>query len=207
MTLYASEKKESIIYFIRSTFMTRLINKKPEEMSADELAQYNRIGKFRPPRPDKSYGGPYDPWIRSPELAKRAVSFGTFIWGRTTLERRLVELAILVTGRFWEANVEWVSHSRMALEYGVSQEVIDAVFEKRRPEKAPEDELVVYDVCRALHETHQLPIDIYQKVVELFGERGLVEIIATIGYYTMVAMTLNAFDVDLGEGVKAPFPL
>jgi len=95
----------------------------------------------------------------------------------------------------------------MALENGVTQEVIDAVFDQRRPEKAPEDELVVYDVCKALHETHQLPLDVYQKAVGLFGERGLVEIIATIGYYTLAAMTLNAFDVGLGEGVKSPFPL
>jgi 4-carboxymuconolactone decarboxylase len=50
-------------------------------------------------------------------------------------------------------------------------------------------------------------MNLYQKAVELFGERGLVEIIATIGYYTLAAMTLNAFDVGLGEGVKAPFPL
>jgi 4-carboxymuconolactone decarboxylase len=41
----------------------------------------------------------------------------------------------------------------------------------------------------------------------MFGERGLVEIIATIGYYTTVAMTLNAFEVELEEGIKAPFPL
>ncbi|MBI4767283.1 MAG: hypothetical protein HY787_22270 [Deltaproteobacteria bacterium] len=59
--------------------MTRLIDKKPEEMNPEELAQHTRIGKFRPLRRDKSYGGPYDPWIRSPELAKRMVSFGTFI--------------------------------------------------------------------------------------------------------------------------------
>jgi 4-carboxymuconolactone decarboxylase len=187
--------------------MTRLINKKPEEMTSEELEQYKRIGRFRKPRPDGSYGGPYDPWIRSPELAKRMVSFGTFIWGRTTLERRLVELAIIITGRFWEANVEWVSHSRMALEFGVTQEVIDAVFEQRRPEMAPEDEKVIYDVCTALHETHHIPPAAYQKAVSLFGERGLAEIIATIGYYTLVAMTLNAFEVGLEEGIKAPFPL
>ena len=187
--------------------MTRLINKKPEELTPEQRAQYERVGKFRKPGPDASYGGPFDPWIRSPEVARRAVSFGNFIWERTTLDRRLVELAIIITGRFWEANVEWVSHSKMALENGVTQEVIDAVFDQRRPEKAPEDELVVYDVCQALHETHQLPMNLYQKAVGLFGERGLVEIIATIGYYTLAAMTLNAFDVGLGEGVKAPFPL
>ncbi|OGP51814.1 MAG: hypothetical protein A2Y79_01225 [Deltaproteobacteria bacterium RBG_13_43_22] len=187
--------------------MTRLINKQPEELTPEQRAQFERVGKFRKPGPDGSYGGPFDPWIRSPEVARRAVSFGNFIWERTTLDRRLVELAIIVTARFWESNVEWVSHSKMALENGVTQEVINVVFDQRRPEQAPEDELVVYDVCRALHETHQLPLELYQKTVDLFGEQGLVEIIATIGYYTLVAMTLNAFDVGLAEGVNAPFPL
>jgi len=187
--------------------MTRQIIKPPEEMTPEQLEQYKRIGRFRKPGPDSSYGGPYDPWIVHPELAKRAVSWGTMVWERTTIGRRLVELAIVVTARFWESNVEWVSHTRMALENGVSQDVIDAVFDKRRPEQAPADELLIYDVCIALHETHQLPLDLYRRAVETWGERGLLDIVATIGYYTFVAMTLCSFDVQPGEGVKGPFPL
>ena len=187
--------------------MSRLILKSPEELTPEQREQYERIARFRKPGTDGAFGGPFDPWIRSPEVARRAVSWGNFIWERTTLDRRLVELAIIVTARFWQSNVEWVSHARMALENGVTQEVIDSVFAERRPEKAPEDELLIYDVCRTLHETHQLPSDLYQRAVGLFGERGLVEIIATIGYYTFVAMTLNAFDVGLQASVKAPFPL
>jgi 4-carboxymuconolactone decarboxylase len=187
--------------------MTRLIKKRAEELTPEERAQFDRIGKFHKPGPDGTHGGPFDPWIRSPELAKRAVSFGNFIWERTTLDRRLIEMAILVTARFWESNYEWVSHTRIALEYGISQPVIDDVFQGKRPEQAPEDEQVVYDVCMALHQTHRLPQELYQKVVELFGERGLVEMIAAISQYTLVSMTLNAFDVGLEEGMKAPFPL
>ena len=187
--------------------MSRLVLKSPEELTPEQREQYQRISRFRKPGKDGAIGGPFDPWICSPELAKRAVSWGNFIWERTTLDRRLVELAILITARFWQSNVEWVSHSRMALENGVTQEIIDSVFAERRPEKAREDELLVYDVCRALHETHQLPLNLYQGAVVSFGERGLVEIIATIGYYTFVAMTLNAFEVGVPAGVKAPFPL
>ena len=137
--------------------MTRLSSKSPDEMTPEEIEQYNRIGKFRTPLDNGTYGGPFDPWIRSPEVARRAVSWGNMIWERTAIDRRLVELAIVVTARFWKSNVEWVSHSRMALENGVSQEVIDAIFAEQRPETAPEDELLVYDICRALQETHQLP--------------------------------------------------
>lgn len=176
-------------------------------MNPREREQYDRIMRFRKPLADGSIGGPFDPWVRSPELAKRAVSWGNFLWERTSIDRRLVELAIIITGRFWESNVEWVSHSRMALDNGVSQETIDAVFSERRPENAPADELLVYDVCIALHKTHQLPVELFNRAVAALGEQGLVEIIATIGYYTFVAMTLNAFDIGLFDGSRGPFPL
>jgi len=187
--------------------MTRLSFKSSEEMTQEEREQFDRIGRFRKVLENGTYGGPFDPWIRSPEVARRAVSWGNFIWERTALDRRLVELAIVVTARFWQSNVEWVSHSRMALENGVSQEAIDAVFAEKRPEKAPEDEIIVYDICRTLHETHQLPSNLYQQAIETFGERGLVDILATIGYYTFVAMTLSTFDIGLAGGVKGPFPI
>ncbi|MBN1663307.1 MAG: carboxymuconolactone decarboxylase family protein [Deltaproteobacteria bacterium] len=187
--------------------MSRLTNKSPEAMNPREREQYDRIMRFRKPLADGSIGGPFDPWVRSPELAKRAVSWGNFLWERTSIDRRLVELAIIITGRFWESNVEWVSHSRMALDNGVSQETIDAVFSERRPENAPADELLVYDVCIALHKTHQLPVELFNRAVAALGEQGLVEIIATIGYYTFVAMTLNAFDIGLFDGSRGPFPL
>jgi len=187
--------------------MTRLAFKSPEEMTPEERGQFDRIGKFRKALENSTYGGPFDPWIRSPEVARRAVSWGNMVWERTSVDRRLVELAIIVTARFWQSNVEWVSHSRMALENGVSRETIDAVFNEQRPENAPGDELLVYDICRSLHGTHQLHGELYHQAIEAFGERGLVDILATIGYYTFVAMTLSAFDIGLAGNEKGPFPL
>ncbi|HEY7200393.1 MAG TPA: carboxymuconolactone decarboxylase family protein [Candidatus Dormibacteraeota bacterium] len=186
--------------------MTRLTTTPPDQLTAEQREQYDRIARTRPPREDGSIGGPFDPWIRSPELARRAVGLGDFIWERTTVGRRLVELAVIVTARFWESNVEWWAHSRMAREHGVAQETIDAVFARRRPEAAPEDELLAYDVCVALHETHRLPAELYARAVERFGEQGVVEIVGTIGFYTMVAMTLSAFDVGVPPGATAAFP-
>lgn len=186
--------------------MSRLTATPPDQLTAEQREQYDRIARTRTPRDDGSLGGPFDPWIRSPEMARRAVGFGNFIWERTTIGRRLVELAIIVTARFWESNVEWWAHSRMAREHGVSQEVIDDVFAERRPEGAPDDELLTYDVCTALHRTHRLPPQLYARAVERFGEQGLVEIVATIGFYTMVAMTLSAFDVGVPAGATASFP-
>ncbi|MCC6388162.1 MAG: carboxymuconolactone decarboxylase family protein [Dehalococcoidia bacterium] len=184
--------------------MSRLAPKSRDELTPAQQEQYDRIGRFRPPGPDGALGGPFDPWVRSPELAQRAVSFGNFIWERTTLERRIVEFAICVTARFWRSNVEWVAHARVALQQGVSQATLDDVMAERRPAGAPADEQLAYEICQSLHATHGLPEELYARAVAGFGEQGLVEIIATIGYYTMVAMTLNAFEVQ-APGDRQPF--
>ena len=102
--------------------------------------------------------------------------------------------------------VEWVAHERMAREQGISDEVIQAVFEQRLPGNAPEDELLTINVCRALHETQDLPLDLYEQAIARWGEQGLMEIIQTIGYYAFVSMTLNAFDIPTAEGDPTPFP-
>jgi len=185
---------------------SRLTPKTFDELTPEQQAQYDRLRRNRQPRADGQFGGPFDPWIRSPEVAQRALSLGNFIWERTSVGRRIVELAIIVTGRHWRSNVEWVAHERMAREQGVSDEVIQAVFEQRLPENAPEDEILTIEVCRALHETQDLPIELYHRAVAMWGEGGLMDVIQTIGYYAFVSMTLNAFDIPTGEGDPTPFP-
>ena len=185
--------------------MSRLTPKRPEELTPEQRARYDEVARVRPPRADGEIGGPFDPWLRSPELSRRAMGLGDFIWERTTLGRRLMEVAVLVTGRAWRSNVEWVAHARYARAFGVAQETLDDILAQRRPEKAPEDELLVHDVARALHDTRELPLELYQRAVARFGEQGLVELVAVLGFYTFVSMTLNSFDVPM-PGVAPPFP-
>jgi 4-carboxymuconolactone decarboxylase len=185
---------------------SRLAPKAFIDLTPEQQAQHERISRTRQPRADGQFGGPFDPWIRSPEVAQRAMSLGNFVWERTSVGRRIVELAIIVTGRHWRSNVEWVAHARMAREQGVSDEVIQAVFDQRLPENAPADELLTISVCRALHETQDLPRDLYDQAVATWGEAGLMDVIQTIGFYTFVSMTLNAFDIPTGEGDPTPFP-
>ena len=184
---------------------SRLQVKQPGELTPEQLEQYERVGRSRKAGADGQYGGPFDAWVRAPELGRQAMRLGNFLWEGTTVGRRLVELGILVTARFWESNVEWAAHSRLARQNGVSDEVIDAIFAGSRPTMAPADELIAYDVSLSLHERHDLPVDLYERAVAQFGEEGLVELVATIGFYTMVAMTLQAFEVTVPEGVAAPF--
>ena len=141
----------------------------------------------------------------SAELSQRLRGLAVMLWERTSLDRGLVELAICITGRHWEANVEWAAHAPRAIEHGIAPQVLDAVLEDRRPEFAPEDQLLLYDICISLHRERALPEPLHQRAVNTFGEQGLVEIIAVIGLYTLVSMTLNAFEIPVAPGVGAPF--
>lgn len=186
---------------------SRLAPKSFDELTAEQQAQYERIAKARKPRSDGQFGGPFDPWIRSPEVAQRAMSLGNYVWERTSVGRRIVELAIIVTGRHWRSNVEWVAHAKMAKDEGVSDPVIQSVFDQTDPpEDAPDDEKLTIAVCRALHETQDLPKPLYDKAVAQWGETGLMDIIQTIGFYTFVSMTLNSFNIPTAEGDPTPFP-
>jgi 4-carboxymuconolactone decarboxylase len=185
--------------------MSRLTRKTRDELTPEQRERYDEIAKVRPPRADGEIGGPFDPWLRSPELARRAMGLGDFIWRRTTLDRRLIELAILVTGRAYRSNVEWVAHVRYAREFGVAQDTIDEIFQQRRPEAAPDDEKLVYDVAHALHASRDVPPEVYHRAVARFGEQGVMELVATVGFYTLVSMTLNTFDVQAVVD-EQPFP-
>ena len=184
--------------------MTRQTIRDPQTFTAEERSEYESLVRARKPRPDGSIGGPFDPWLLNPELSHRLRGLGGMLWERTSLDRGIVELAISITGWYWKANVEWASHAPRAVEYGIPQAVIDDVYAGRRPSGAEEHELT-YDVCMEMQANHRLPLSLYRRAVEAFGERGLAEMMAVIGYYTLVSMSLNAFEVEVAPGTKAPF--
>jgi len=184
--------------------MTRQSPPRLDTFTPEQKTERERFLRARTARPDGSLGGPFDPWMTNPEMFRRITGLGVMLWNRTSLDRGLVELAICITGRFWEANVEWAAHAPVALKNGVAPSVLDDVLAGRRPRGRPEDELV-YDVCQTMHEDHALPRSLYDKAVAAFGERGLAELMAIIGFYTMVSMTLNAFEVTVADGEHAPF--
>jgi len=184
--------------------VTRQTIRDPRTFTQEETKEYESLARARRPRPDGSLGGPFDPWLLNPELSHRLRGLGGMLWERTSLDRGLVELAISITGWYWQANVEWAAHAPRAVEYGIPQTVIDAVFEGRRPSGTPE-QVLMYDVCVSMHRDHRLPLALYRLAVDTFGERGLAETMAIIGYYTLVSMTLNAFEVHVAPGIEGPF--
>jgi 4-carboxymuconolactone decarboxylase len=151
--------------------------------------------------------GPLRAVLHRPELADKWQQLGELLRYRTSLPPHLKELAILVTGRHCNAQLEWHIHAQMARTAGLPQAVIDDVHAGRRPSGLDADGLAVFDYADELNRRKTVAEETYQRVLARWHAVGVVELTALIGYYTMVAMTLNCHDIPLPEGVPPPLPL
>lgn len=151
-------------------------------------------------------GGPFNVFLRSPDIGNIIQSLGAAIRFRSSLPPKLNELAIITTARQWTCQYEWFAHHRLALEAGLDPAIGDDIAQGRRPAKMSDDEAIVYDFSRELHETHGVSDATYKRALDRFGERGAMDLIAVNGYYVLVSMTLNVDRTPLPEGTKPPLP-
>ena len=124
----------------------------------------------------------------------------------TSIDRRLLEVAIITIGAHWKAEFEWWAHARMAREHGVPDAVVTAIGGGVPPPFEADDERVVYEAARSLATSGRLDDSTYHATNQLLGDRGMVELVSLCGYYTLVSFTLNAFDVPLPPGVAPTWP-
>ncbi len=148
--------------------------------------------------------GPLRAVIHSPDLARRWSRLGEYLRFSTILPKKLNELAIIVTGRRWNSQLEFHIHSLAAKAAGLDPACIEAIRLAQPPAFADEAEFEVYEYARQLHQTGNVEPSLHAAVTARFGERGVVELTGVIGYYTMVSMTLNAHDIPLPDGAKPP---
>ena len=175
--------------------MARLPELNEAKLSPDQKAVYNDIMGLR-----GRVRGPFAVWLRNAELAAGALKLQELFASGVKLERRLIQLMILVAARLANAQYAWHIHEPHALQNGISREIVEAIRERRTPNFTLEDERLVYDITLELNATHQLSDATFSRGMAMFGEQRLVELVSGIGFYAMVAMTLNAFDVAVPEG-------
>ncbi len=183
--------------------MARISFPTPDTMDADQRRVYNKIisgrrGKIQ---------GPLRVALHNAELADRWQALGELLRYNTTLSPRLSEIAILVTGRACQSPFEWYAHRIEAEKIGLSPTLIEALLAQTTPAGLTPDEAIVHQVAVELNQSRSVTDATYQTALGLLGERALVELTALVGYYTMVAMTLNTHEIPLPEGVAPAFPL
>jgi 4-carboxymuconolactone decarboxylase len=169
-------------------------------MTPQQLELYDRIAGAR-----GAVRGPFNMWLYSPELCDKVEALGRFVRFDSSIPPRLRDIAILATARHWDSSYMWHSYSRRALETGVTPAVIAAIAERRAPPFEREEDKAVFAYATELLGRHHVAKPIFDAGIAALGKAGLVEMTALIGNYSMVAMALNAFEVDMPKDAN-PLP-
>ncbi|MFM8865489.1 MAG: carboxymuconolactone decarboxylase family protein [Limnohabitans sp.] len=149
-------------------------------------------------------GGPYNALLRSPEMARRCFEFLDYLRFKTSVNKRLNELAILIQARLSNAQYEWWAHEPIARRAGLSDDVMADLRACRRPGAMQDDERLVYDFCIQLSLNHRVPDALWQEMVGQMGEQVVVDLTVLSGTYVMVSMLLNATQVGIPGGGVPP---
>ena len=156
--------------------------------------------------PRGNLNGPFLGWIHSPELAQHAQRLGAFCRYRTGLPLRLSELAILVTAARWRSQAEWHIHYPIALDAGVPAATAEAIRSGRQPEFDDGDDALIFAFATELYDTQRVSGPTFQRAAERFGHQVTINLVGLLGYYALVAMTLNVFDMCADGQTALPFP-
>jgi 4-carboxymuconolactone decarboxylase len=181
--------------------MSRVPDLAPAEMTAEQKRIHDEIASKR----RGHVRGPFAIWLRTPTIADHANQFGNAIRVAGKLDKRLFELMVLIVARHWSAQYEWFAHEDQALANGVAPAVVEAIRHGRTPDFAQADERLIYELVTELNARKILGPATYDRGVAHFGLELFIELATAIGFYTMVAMMLNAFDAPVPGGSR-PLP-
>jgi 4-carboxymuconolactone decarboxylase len=181
--------------------MQRIKDIDPAALDAEQKRVYDAICAG----PRGKVQGPLHIWLNSPQLADRAQALGAFCRFGSGLERRLSELAILVTGAYWQAGFEWYAHAPMGIEAGLDPQAVEAIRKGEAAQFQRRDEAAIYAFARELVTQRRVSDETYAEAEDVLGARGVVDLVGILGYYALVSMTIVAFGVELPKGVAEPF--
>ena len=171
--------------------MTRLPKPEQDEMTPEQRAVHDRILSG----PRGAVQGPLAIWLHRPELADRAQQLGVYCRYGSSLPPRLSELAILTTARIWDAGFEWETHRPPALAAGLSEDIVNALEKDITPQFQAEDEELVYLFTRELNLKRSVSDLLFERTVSCLGRDGTVDLVGVLGYYSLISITIKAFDI------------
>ena len=152
--------------------------------------------------PRTRIAGPMHVWFLNPEYGSLIQKVGAYCRFRTSLEPRLSELAIIVVARFWNADVEWATHSKIAAENGISAAIINSIENNTRPNFENMDEELIYELTNSILQNKGISDKLFEKASDKLGKKTLLELTAIVGYYSNIAIQLNVFQIPSADGKK-----
>lgn len=173
----------------------------PEGLEPDQRAVYDRIaGGAR-----GGVRGPHTVLLNNPGLASPVDQLGVYVRYECSVPERLRELAILVVAVRWKADYEWFAHAPLARKQGLSDDVLSAIGLGHAPSFAEEADSAVYDFAQSMVHNGRVEDAVYARAESFLGSHGLIDLTGLIGYYTLVAYTLNTFEVDVPDRSGIPW--
>jgi 4-carboxymuconolactone decarboxylase len=183
--------------------MSQLPLLKHDELDESGKATWDAVVSTRGERvisPEGTFTGPFNALLHAPGVGLRVSDLGAELRFQSSLEPRLLELAVLTVAARWQAEYEWVAHAKLAAQAGLSEDVVNALADRKEPPLTDDDQRTVYAAARQLVDTGHLEPATWDAAQKLLGNRGLVELVFLCGYYSLVSFGLNAFDVPLLPG-------
>jgi 4-carboxymuconolactone decarboxylase len=153
--------------------------------------------------------GPFNIYLRSPEMAELSQPLGDYLRFKAPTPRKFKEIAIMLTSRYWGGQYVWYSHRQQALDAGLSPAFIAAMAAGERPASMSPDEATIYDFCTQLLSTRQVSDNNFKAAKALIGERGIVEIVGLMGQYTGLTMlfVVDQYPVPAGAPDEVNRPM
>jgi 4-carboxymuconolactone decarboxylase len=161
----------------------------------EQIVKVSRVG----------LGGPYNPMLRSPVFGQRMFDLLAYLRWQTSVPLRLNEFAILIVARQWRSQVEWFAHAPIAIEAGLSPEIVAELKTNRRPSNMPPQEAVVFDFVTELTVKHEVSDQTFDRAKQLLGEQQVVDLTAVAGTYITIAMLLAMAEESVPVGKELPF--
>lgn len=197
--------------------MSRLRSLNPDELTGEQRQLYDSIAgdarrnaarKSKVTADNGALGGPFNALLYAPQVGDAVQRLGAALRFDSSLPGHLRELAILMVAKRWRANYEWYAHALIAAREGLDEALIAAIKAGdalEDAEEAGEDAKIVYRFVTELTGTRRVSEAAYARTKALLGEQGLVELIALVGYYSLISGLLNTFEVAVPDGETPPF--
>jgi 4-carboxymuconolactone decarboxylase len=167
-------------------------------------AEQRRVGDIIFGSRNEDYGGPSAVLLHIPELAERFDHLRDYLVREQKLPKPMSQLAQLITARFWFAQYAWWKRVEPCLAAGIPEDVIDAVRERRRPTFDDPHLEAVYDYVTELYENRRVSDATHERLQAIIGDECLIELVLTVGLYSMLGLVCDAFEPDFPPGVTEP---
>jgi 4-carboxymuconolactone decarboxylase len=179
----------------------------PAELTPEQKALYDdmrqgvasNFNAFKAVREDGALMGPWNPWLHEPAIGKAIWDLTLAMTAGASLKDEVRQVAILAVGARFGSAYEIYAHIAVAEREGMKPERLATLVADLKPVDLNPEESIAFDVAYALARGGVLPEPLYRLAVDTFGQHGANELFYLVGLYSLVSVTLNAFNVPVPE--------